>query len=461
METLTFSKCYERYSLLYKLGEKSMKLKKLKITNYRCFKEAEIDFDDHITLVVSKNGAGKTAILDAVSVSVSTFLLGIEGGVSRSILKDDARYEFHDLNGTIDPQHQFPVSIKSTGDCLNQQNVKWIRSLNSESGKTTIKDAGELTGLAKKAQNQIMTGGKSLVLPLISYYETGRLYAQKKEKRNLKSLTEFKRQVGYVDCMVAESNEKLMLNWFQMQTMKSLQEQQKTGILERPLLLRTVERAICRSFERISGAKNASLFFDLDTHKLVLEFESANGQAQKVAMDEMSDGYKNTLSMIGDLAYRMVVLNPILGEQVLEKTPGVVLIDEIDLHLHPQWQQTILSDLHAIFPEVQFIVSSHAPAVINSVPREQIRILDHGEIFMPAAQTYGRDANSILREVMNISERPADIKQRMDLFYAYMDENNYKEADKVLTEMETIVGTTDPDIAAARTSLDFERILGK
>lgn len=78
---------------------------------------------------------------------------------------------------------------------------------------------------------------------------------------------------------------------------------------------------------------------------------------------------------------------------------------------------------------------------------------------MPAAQTYGRDANSILREVMNVSERPADIKQRIDSFYAYMDENNYKEADKVLTEIESIVGTTDPDIAAARTSLELERIL--
>lgn len=438
-----------------------MKLKHIKITNYRCFKEAAIDFDDHITLVVGKNGAGKTAILDAVAVSVSTFLLGIDGGVSRSILKDDARYEFHDLNGTIDPQHQFPVSIESIGDCLNQQNVKWIRSLNSENGKTTIKDAGELTALAKKAQNQIMTGDRSLVLPLISYYGTGRLYAQKKEKRNLKSLTEFKRQVGYVDCMTAESNEKLMLNWFQMQTLKSLQEQQKTGILDRPLLLKTVEKAISRSFERISDARNASLIFDLDTHRLVLEFKTANGNAQKFSMDEMSDGYKNTLSMIGDIAYRMAVLNPTLGDQVLEKTPGVVLIDEIDLHLHPQWQQTILSDLHAFFPEVQFIVSSHAPAVINSVPREQIRILDHGEIYMPAAQTYGRDANSILREVMNVSERPTDIKQRMDLFYSHMDEKNYKEADKVLTEIEAIVGTTDPDIAAARTSLDLERILGE
>ena len=438
-----------------------MKLKNIKISNYRCFKEAEIDFDEYITLVVGKNGSGKTAILDAVAVSVSTFLLGIDGGVSRSILKDDARYEFHDLNGTIDPQHQFPVSIESIGNCRNKEEVKWVRSLNSENGKTTIKGAGELISIAKKTQEMIMRGYQTLILPLISYYGTGRLYAQKKEKRNIKSLTEFKRQVGYVDCMAAESNEKLMLNWFQSQTLKSLQEQQKTGILERPLLLKTVEKAICRSFERISGARNASLIFDLDTHRLVLEFETADGEAQKFAMEEMSDGYKNTLSMIGDIAYRMAVLNPTLGDQVLEKTPGVVLIDEIDLHLHPQWQQTILSDLHAIFPEVQFIVSSHAPAVINSIPREQIRILDRGEIYIPAAQTYGRDANSILREVMQVSERPADIKNRMNLFYAYMDENNYKEADKVLSEIEVIVGTTDPDIAAARTSLDLERILGE
>lgn len=438
-----------------------MKLKNIKITNYRCFKEADIDFDEHVTLIVGKNGVGKTAILDAVAVSVSTFLLGIDGGVSRSILKDDARYEFHDLDGTIDPQHQFPVSIDSIGDCLDKQNVKWVRSLNSENGKTTIKDAGELTNIAKKVQNQIMTGDKSLVLPLISYYGTGRLYAQKKEKRNIKSLTEFKRQVGYVDCMAAESNEKLMLNWFQMQTLKNLQDQQKTGVIERPLLLKTVEKAICRSYERISGSRNATLTFDLDTHRLVLEFEATDGSAQKFAMDEMSDGYKNTLSMIGDIAYRMAVLNPTLGDQVLDETPGVVLIDEVDLHLHPQWQQTILSDLQAIFPNVQFIVSSHAPAVINSVPREQIRILDYGEIYMPAAQTYGRDANSILREVMKVSERPADVVQRLDAFYACMDENDHEEADKMLTEIEEIVGTNDPDIAAARTALDLEKMLGE
>ena len=103
----------------------------------------------------------------------------------------------------------------------------------------------------------------------------------------------------------------------------------------------------------------------------MLEFETDDGGAQKFAMNEMSDGYKNTLSMIGDIAYRMAVLNPTLGDQVLRETPGIVLIDEIDLHLHPKWQQSILNDLNEIFPKIQFIVSSHAPAVINSVPKSR------------------------------------------------------------------------------------------
>ena len=143
--------------------------------------------------------------------------------------------------------------------------------------------------------------------------------------------------------------------------------------------------------------------------------------------------------------------------KIVPRKPSAI-IWVVESSLFKVWNiQTSLSQI----AKIQFIVSSHAPAVINSVRKEQIRILDNGEIYMPAAQTYGRDANSILREVMKVSERPADIKRRMDLFYVYMDENNYEEADNVLTEIEAIVGTTDPDIAAARTSLDLEKILGE
>ena len=157
-----------------------------------------------------------------------------------------------------------------------------------------------------------------------------------------------------------------------------------------------MEEAICKCFREISGYQDPAISFDLDTHRIMMEYTDDTDRKCRFALNEMSDGYKNTLSMIGDIAYRMSVLNPQLGGTVLEKTPGIILIDEIDLHLHPEWQQTILKDLQNVFPEVQFIITSHAPAVINSVEIKHIRILDHGQIFMPAEQTYGRDANSFI-----------------------------------------------------------------
>ena len=115
-----------------------------------------------------------------------------------------------------------------------------------------------------------------------------------------------------------------------------------------------------------------------------------------MAVNDLSDGYRSTLSMIADIAYRMAILNPQLFDDVLTQTPGVVLIDEVDLHLHPLWQQRILKDLMNIFPNVQFIVTTHAPAVIGSVKKENLLVLtDNRTAFMPVCEVYGSDANSI------------------------------------------------------------------
>ena len=94
----------------------------------------------------------------------------------------------------------------------------------------------------------------------------------------------------------------------------------------------------------------------------------------------MSDGYRNMLSMVADIAYRMALLNPQFLGEVTKKTSGVVLIDEIDLHLHPAWQRHIVSALKEIFPKVQFIVSTHAPSVISSVPKEEIVV--NGKLYL-------------------------------------------------------------------------------
>ncbi len=379
-----------------------MKLDSVYIKNYRCFDELKIALDERMTLFVGKNGSGKTALLDAIAISASTFLNGIGSGISQNIQKEDARYRFFEMEGIVDPQHQFPVIITGEGECNGEKGVEWIRMLNSMEGRTTVRDASQLVGIAEEMARKVMAGERDTILPVLSYYGTGRLYAQKKEKRNVEALQKFNRQVGYVDCMAAESNEKMMLNWFEKMTLKSLQLQQKTGTMEKLHQLRAVENAICQCFSQISGYHQASISFDLDTHRIVVEYVDEKSVKCRFALNEMSDGYKNTLSMMGDIAYRMAVLNPQLGKDVLEKTPGIVLIDEVDLHLHPQWQQTILRDLREIFPMVQFVVASHAPEIINSIPRENIRILDYGKVYMPIEQTYGRDANSILREVIRI-----------------------------------------------------------
>lgn len=142
--------------------------------------------------------------------------------------------------------------------------------------------------------------------------------------------------------------------------------------------------------------------FNLDTSELEVIYFDGNNDHVRIPVSMLSDGYKCTISLIADIAYRMAVLNPQLFDNVLTETEGIVIIDEIDLHLHPMWQKRILKDLMSIFPKVQFIVSTHAPEVINSVRSESIVVLKNNTVRYVGDETYGKGANTILREVMDV-----------------------------------------------------------
>lgn len=128
----------------------------------------------------------------------------------------------------------------------------------------------------------------------------------------------------------------------------------------------------------------------------------------ELIVDDLSDGSRCIISMAADLAYRMVRLNPFLGERSVIDTPGVVLIDEVDMHLHPSWQQTILLDLQQAFPNIQFIVTTHSPQVLSSVPAETIRILVWGKNFEGIKLvdfSLGAESTQLLQEIQNVSTR--------------------------------------------------------
>lgn len=135
------------------------------------------------------------------------------------------------------------------------------------------------------------------------------------------------------------------------------------------------------------------------------------------------------------------------------------MIDEIDLHLHPRCQARILEDLVRIFPNVQFIVTTHSPVVVASVPRGNIRILGEDAATVPAMETRGRDAGDILNTVLGASSRPEEVGRLFDFFNCAVDEERFDDARLALQKLEEFVGVDDPDVVAAKTTLELEELL--
>jgi predicted ATP-binding protein involved in virulence len=129
----------------------------------------------------------------------------------------------------------------------------------------------------------------------------------------------------------------------------------------------------------------------------------------------LSDGIRSMLAMVGDIAYRCIKLNPHFGIEAAKKTTGVVLIDEVDMHLHPRWQQLVLSQLSEAFPNLQFVVTTHSPQVLSSVSSDCIRILSNNKIYAAPPGTEGAEASRLLTRVLGVDVRPPENKATLEL----------------------------------------------
>lgn len=176
------------------------------------------------------------------------------------------------------------------------------------------------------------------------------------------------------------------------------------------------------------------------------------------SVDQLSDGEKCTLALFGDLARRLALANPALVNPL--EGEGVVLIDEIELHMHPRWQRRILPVLHKTFPNIQFIVTTHSPQVLGEVNDEYnlYRLSSDGSSQIePCESTFGWDSSSILRSKMNTSERNDDTLLKFKLFYDALDEERYAEAEAVLESLEAEI-SDDSEVVAMRIQFDLEQL---
>ena len=427
-----------------------MFLNSLVLHNFRCFSDLKINFRNRLTVVVGDNGAGKSTVLEAATIAAGTLTAAMDGLTNYGIKKTDAHYKYYDLGSNIDVQPQFPVDITAFGE-VDKKEISWSRKLNSLKGRSGLASAKEITVIAEKYQERMRNGDKELKLPVISYYGTGRLWAQHREKKN-DTFEKNNRSNGYIDSLDGAANDKLMMKWFQKMTMQQLQRGREIPEFT------AVRMALEQIFASITGYSDVKVEFNLDTSEIDVIYFDKNNEHVRIPVSLLSDGYKCTISLIADIAYRMALLNPQLLDKVLVETEGIVLVDEIDLHLHPTWQKRILKDLMEIFPKVQFIVSTHAPEVINSVKSESIVILKNNEAMLAGSETYGKDANTTLREVMGVSSRPDEIKNWFEQLYTLIDQEKWDEAERVIEKLEAEVGNNDAEVNSCRVRLELEQM---
>lgn len=160
--------------------------------------------------------------------------------------------------------------------------------------------------------------------------------------------------------------------------------------------------------------------------------------------------------MVADIAYRTAVLNPQMLNDCVQQTPGVVLIDEIDMHLHPAWQKNIVSDLMRTFLHLQFILTTHAPSVLANIDSQSIRILREDRADVPKVKSYGRNVNDIIYEVMGTEVHPTEIIKLIEGFNDDIDAGKLDEAQNKLQELREKLGNHDQDVLDAQMSYDLE-----
>lgn len=387
-------------------------LERIELSNYRCFAHLAVPMHPELTVLIARNGAGKTSVMDAIAIAFGTFVGGFLAGTGIGANQRDVRLRL--TNPELrEMEPQYPLKITAVG-MVNGLQITWSRNVNSSKSGTTIKDAKPLTLIGEDLQRAV-TDHKPVVLPLLAYYGTGRLWKQKKVTERKAFSSEFhSRTSGYQDCLDPASSYKFFLDWFRYAAnanAEALNRQRERNVSQSDLvesayagLIAAVRGAVDECLKS-SGWQNLRYSF---THQSVVMEHPEHGLLE---VGQLSDGVRNMIALVADVAYRMVRLNSHFGADAAKRTPGIVMIDEVDMHLHPDWQQHVLASLRRAFPSIQLIVTTHSPQVLSTVRKEHIRVLGlnvDGEAVAvePLARTYGRSNADVLQATMGVPPEP-------------------------------------------------------
>ena len=406
-----------------------MKVNRLKMRSFRGIGDLTLDFhQNHPTILIGINGVGKSSILDCLAILLSRFTSSVQYSTrsGRVFTEEDI------TNGKIQTHNEINISFDS-------QPATWsltkVRKGHSQDTSSKLSDIHEFT---EEIKSNLYKYDK-FNIPVLVYYSTNRAVLD--IPLRIRTKHSFKQIDIYDNALKGIGSEfKLFFEWFRKQEDLENELRLKEAVSYRDTQLEMVRKSISSMMPGFS---------DLRVQRQPLRM-TLQKDGEELIVNQLSDGEKCLLAMVGDLARRLAIANPGLSDPL--QGSGIILIDEIELHLHPKWQRGIIPDLTRTFPNCQFIVTTHSPQVISDVKPEGIYILekiDQGVIAKRPESSFGRDSNRILEDLMNVPERPQEIKERLLELFRLIDAGNLEGARKVRQNLASEIGADEPEFVRA------------
>lgn len=412
-----------------------MRVTRLTITNLRVMQRAEFLFRPGFNLIVGINGVGKTSVLNALCACLSP----IVKQMNKLRMKVDSMKVEDIRHGTEAVTLECDIEISGR---KNSYLIHMPRESSVPLGKSIgmprkqVQDTPGKSGFIGEGPKPV-TGKELGGRPLAVLFSTRR--AVPTERVPSKGSSAGVILAAFAD---AFSDRDLRLGefaaWIRVQ--KALKAKNPTA----RRILGAVEEAVTRFLPEYSNLRATND----DPPKLQI-----NRGTTTLEVRQLSDGERGTLALVLDLTRRLAQANPNMSDPAAE-AEAVVMIDEIDLHLHPQWQRKIVHNLTAAFPKCQFIATTHSPQVIGEMEHDRIQIIIPGQIYSPP-HSFGMDSSRVLEEIMETGPRTEAVQNLLSEISRNVDSKDYARAQELVAKLIEQVGENDPEVTRARTLLEF------